>query len=380
MPMFDCSVAREGEVLRVSFAGELSGADAAALRARMRALPRGADRLVLDFAAVEAMEGIAAGALAGALAEWGVDVARVEIAATSPAAQPYLREFELDRLRGLAGYRIDRVPAAASIAGWPLRVMASVVDFTDFLRESLRWLVFAPLAGRGFKITPMIEQIRTIGVEGLSIVLPLGFIMGAVIGAIGGIQLERFGAKIYVADLVAIAIPMVIGPMITAILVAGRSGSSIAAEIGTMVVNEEVDALRAMGYHPGKYISAPRLLALILTLPMLTVLADLAGLLGGAAIGLFQLDFQPVMWLRETARALKLSDTYFGLFKSEVYAVVIGLVSVHAGLRVERSAEGVGRAARGAVVTTISALIVLEGVMDVVYSILKSRIAFLAQN
>ncbi len=378
--MFEIDTTQAGDVLRLALSGEFTGDQARGIHDRVRRAAGRTARIQLDLGAVEAMDGLGAGALAGALAEGAPEDRTVEVTASAPAVQPFLREFASDRLRALAGYRIARVYPARALARLPIRLWDSAVDFCAFAREGLRWLVFAPLAGRGLKYDYVLEQMRVIGVEGLSITVPLGFIMGAVIAAIGGIQLQKFGALIYVADLVAVAVPMVIGPMITAILVAGRTGSSIAAEIGTMVVNEEIDALRAMGYHPGKYVTAPRLLALILALPLLVILADLAGMLGGAAIGLFQLDFHPVLWIRQTTRALKLSDLYFGLMKSLVYAVLIGMVSVHAGLRAERSAEGVGRAARGAVVTSISLLIVSEGLMDVLYSVLKSKIPFLAMN
>ncbi len=378
--MFDLESHSEGRSVRLAIRGDAVAADCAAILERVRTAVRRSSRVELDLSGVEAMDSLGAAAVAAGVSAGAAPDVEVALGALSPAVEPFRREFETRRVRTLAGYAIGRAVPAHPLLALPLRAWAWSCDFAAFVREAVHWVLFAPLAGRGFKFDTFFDQVRVMGVEGLSITVPLGFIMGAVIAAIGGIQLEKFGALIYVADLVAVAIPMVIGPMITAILVAGRSGSSIAAEIGTMVVNEEIDALRAMGYHPGKYVTAPRLVALLFAMPILVVLADLAGLLGGAAIGLLQLDFHPSLWIRQTTHALKLSDTYFGLLKGLVYAALIGLVSVHAGLRVERSAEGVGRAARGAVVTTISLLIVGEGVMDVVYSVLKSRIPFLAMN
>jgi phospholipid/cholesterol/gamma-HCH transport system permease protein len=180
------------------------------------------------------------------------------------------------------------------------------------------------------------------------------------------LQLRQFGANLYVADLVAISIVRELGPIMTAILVAGRSGSAFAAEIGTMQVNEEVDALVTMGFDPMTFLSVPKLLAMLAVTPILTLFADLHGILGGLVVGMAGLDLTARAYLAETHEALTAPAILASLVKAEVFAVLIATVGCQRGFRVRGGADAVGAAATSAVVTSIFLVIIADSAFALV--------------
>ena len=205
------------------------------------------------------------------------------------------------------------------------------------------------------------------GADAVPIVAFINFLIGFVMAFQGAVQLRQFGANIFVADLVGAAVTRELAPLMTAIIVCGRSGAAFAAELGSMKVAEEVDALRTMGFEAMRYLVVPRAIALILMLPLLTLLADLVGILGGLAVGLSSLDLTISGYLVETRRALTLWDVYSGLIKSVVFALAIALIACQQGLATSGGAEGVGRRTTSSVVTTLFALVLLDAGFTVLF-------------
>lgn len=196
----------------------------------------------------------------------------------------------------------------------------------------------------------VLEQMDLIGVGSLPIVLLTGFFIGAVMVLQTSSQFERFGQTALTGDVVAIALVRELGPTITALLVAGRNASGIASELGSMVVTEQVDAMRAMGTDPSRKLVTPRVVAMILVLPLLTVLADLVGLIGGFIVSFLELRLNPVQYWTRAVDALAFGDIMQGMTKPLVFALIISTVGCYQGLTVRGGTQGVGRATTEAVV------------------------------
>lgn len=211
------------------------------------------------------------------------------------------------------------------------------------------------------------RQMVETGVRSIPITTFLNFFVGLILAMQTSYQLKKFGAVSYVPGLVGVSMIRELGPLLAAIILSGRIGASIAAEIGTMVVNEEVDALRTMGLRPARYLVAPRLLALMTMLPCLTILADVAGMLGGAVIGLYTLDLSWQFWWSKTFFTVVPKDVYTGTIKTVFFGALIGLISCRMGLSVTGGAEGVGRATTKAVVHSIVAIILADAVFTTVF-------------
>jgi phospholipid/cholesterol/gamma-HCH transport system permease protein len=191
-----------------------------------------------------------------------------------------------------------------------------------------------------------------------------------VLGLQGAIQLKRYGGDVFLAYLVGLSIVRELAPLLTAVLVTGRSGAAFAAELGTMRVNEEVDALRTLGQDPQRFLVLPRVMALLMVVPMLTVLADCIGCLGGLVIAVSYQGQPPATYLNQLRQAIHLSDMLTGLLKSVFFAGLIALVSCQRGLAAERGAEGVGRSTTSAVVVVLFGLVVIDSVFAVLFSLL----------
>jgi phospholipid/cholesterol/gamma-HCH transport system permease protein len=222
------------------------------------------------------------------------------------------------------------------------------------------WSFVAPFKGRGLKWGSTIHQMVLTGYSAVPIVSLIAFFVGMVLAFQGAYQLEKFGATYFVAALVGVSMTRELGPLITAIVVAGRSGSAFAAEIGTMKVSEEIDALEVMGLNRVKYLVVPKSLAMMIMMPCLTLLADLAGILGGTAFGVFQLEQTFSMYVLATQDALIMRDISTGLVKSFVFGALITTVGCYEGFSVRGGAEGVGKATTSSVVVSIFLIIVAD--------------------
>lgn len=227
------------------------------------------------------------------------------------------------------------------------------------------------LAGRArFRMADLWLIMQESGSQALPIVSLISFLVGLILAFVGAIQLKLFGAQIYVADLVGIAMVRAMGGIMAGIIMAGRTGASFAAQIGTMQVNEEIDALKTAGIPPIDYLVLPRVLALSVMMPLLTIYADLMGILGGLFVGVVGLGLSPTEFYVELRRAVPLVNLWIGLFSGLVFGVLVSLTGCLRGIQCGRSASAVGDATRSAVVTGIVSIVVATAIITVVCSIL----------
>jgi phospholipid/cholesterol/gamma-HCH transport system permease protein len=236
-----------------------------------------------------------------------------------------------------------------------------------FLGELLSALTYALFHPRSVRWDDVLAYMKRAGVDGLPIVGLISLLLGLILAFMSSLQLKQFGANIYVASLLAIAIVKELGPIMTAILVAGRSGSAFAAEIGTMMVNEEVDALTTMGFTPVRFLAVPKVLAAMIVVPLLTLYADLFGIIGGLIVGVMGLDLTVYTYLKATQQSLSLLDIITSLIKSGVFAVLIAGIGCQRGFEVRGGAEAVGSATTSAVVAAIFLIIVTDSAFALVF-------------
>ena len=203
------------------------------------------------------------------------------------------------------------------------------------------------------------------GAESLPIVSLISLLVGVILAFVGAIQLAVFGAQIYVADLVGIAMVRVLGAVMAGIIMAGRTGSAFAAQLGTMQVNEEIDALKTLGISPVEFLVLPRMLALVLMMPLLGLYADLMGVLGGLIVGVGMLDIDILEYLNQSQNAIRLVDFWVGLFTAAVFGVLVSLAGCLRGMQCGRDSAAVGEATTSAVVTGIVAIIVATSVITI---------------
>jgi phospholipid/cholesterol/gamma-HCH transport system permease protein len=236
-----------------------------------------------------------------------------------------------------------------------------VARLSKLFSEAFQWAFLAPLAGkRGLRRKAFIKQLVFIGNESFPIVALVTASVGAVLALQAAYQLKQFGAIFYTGGLVAVSLARELGPVVTAIVIAGRVGASITAELGTMKVQEEVDALLTMGISPVPFLVVPRLLAIGIMLPCLTILGDAIGMAGGWLIGTAGLGIPSSLYLEKSFDSLVPKDLITGVVKSFFFALLIGAIAIYKGLSVEAGAEGVGRATTQSVVLSIISIIVAD--------------------
>ena len=228
------------------------------------------------------------------------------------------------------------------------------------LVESLFWIFFGPFYRQPVRVPSVFTQMMQIGIAAVPIVFILSFAIGVMLAIQGIHTLKTFGAESQVVMGIAFSVTREFGPLITSILIAGRSGSALAARIGTMQVNQEIDALRVMGINPVRYLIAPALLAMLIMVPTLTFFSDIAGLLGGAVYTGIELGMSYDAYAIQSMDVLEVDDIMQGLIKSVVFAIIIVMVGVVNGFEVKGGAEGVGRSTTRSVVMAISYIVIAD--------------------
>ncbi|MGD8895262.1 MAG: ABC transporter permease [Acidobacteriota bacterium] len=280
----------------------------------------------------------------------------VELAAAVPPAEAG-RPPEDDALTA----RVGRIA---------LRAWNTANDATEFLGEVVQSLGIL-LRGRArFRRVDLMHALESAGVGALGIVALINFLVGTVLAFVGAVQLEQFGAQIYVANLTGIAVARVLGALMTGIVMSGRTGAAFAATLGTMNVNEETDALRTMGLKPIHFLVLPRLIATTLMMPALTAYAILMGMLGGMFVAVALLNIGAVEYLTQTQSALALKEVFIGLTMGLAFGVVVALTGCYYGLRCGRSSAAVGQATTKAVVSSIVLVVVVTATFTVVLYVL----------
>jgi phospholipid/cholesterol/gamma-HCH transport system permease protein len=226
------------------------------------------------------------------------------------------------------------------------------------------------LSGRPpFRARDFFYFVQACGVEALPVVSLIAFLVGVILAFVGAVQLRMFGAQIYVANLVGVGMVLEMGALMSGVIVAGRTGASYAAQLGTMQVNEEIDALQTMGISPVGFLVLPRMFALMLMLPLLCIYADFLGILGGSFIGVTMLDLSLVEYLEQTRKTLQLNHIGQGLLKSAVFGVLIGYAGCLRGMLCGRSASAVGEATTSAVVTSIVLIVVADSIITLIINL-----------
>jgi len=246
------------------------------------------------------------------------------------------------------------------------REAKGILDFFGSMVLAAGTLVRHPRLGNWKEVAPLMEKT---GADAVPIVILINFLVGFVMAFQSAKQLKMFGANIYVADLVGISLTRELAPLMTAIIVCGRSGAAFAAEIGSMKVNEEVDALRTLGLTPFGWLVVPRVIALVLVVPFLTLIADFIGITGGLIVGITDLDLTTQGYIIETLKAVQPWDVASGLLKSVVFAVAIGLIACQQGFAASGGAEGVGKRTTSTVVTSLFALVLIDALFTVLFRV-----------
>ncbi|MEX1025671.1 MAG: MlaE family lipid ABC transporter permease subunit [Planctomycetota bacterium] len=350
--------------------GELRLADGERFRNELAALAApSAETLHLDVSRLAELEGGAAALLLAARGEWRALGGELVIDGANERVRRLLDLYgcpgETVRLRDDP----ERVGLFEGIGNATLELVRMSKDGLAFL-GAFSWSTIAvlrqPQTIHWRSVTGLIERA---GANGVPVVLLINFLIGLIMALQSAAQLERFGAQRFVASLVGLSMTRELAPLMTAIVVAGRSGAAYAAELGTMKVSEEIDAVRTLGLDPLRYLVFPRVLAMILVVPLLTLVADAVSILGGLFVATTRLGLAPELYWNELAESVGSVDVIVGLVKSVFFAAAITLIACQRGLATRGGAAGVGAATTSSVVTTLIALIVIDAIATVVFEV-----------
>jgi phospholipid/cholesterol/gamma-HCH transport system permease protein len=244
-------------------------------------------------------------------------------------------------------------------------------DMVTFVGEAVQAFLDLARGKARFRKSDLFLTIQECGAQALPIVTLISFLVGLILAFVGAVQLKQFGAQIYVANLVGIGMAREMGALMTAIIMAGRTGAAFAAQLGTMRVNQEIDALTTLGIPSMHFLVLPRMLALMLMMPLLCLYADLMGILGGAFVGVTMLDLGIVEYFNQTKEALDVADFVIGLINSTVFGVLVAIAGCMRGIQCGNNAAAVGNAATSAVVTGIVFIVVSDSLLTLVYNALE---------
>jgi phospholipid/cholesterol/gamma-HCH transport system permease protein len=236
----------------------------------------------------------------------------------------------------------------------------------SFLGSACLALLHVCLHPKSLRKDDVFSYMQKTGVDAVPIVGLISFLMGLIMAFMSSVQLQQFGANIYVASLVSLAMTRELGPIMTAIIVAGRSGSAFAAEIGTMKINEEIDALFTMGFDPTRFLVVPKIVAAVIVVPLLTLFSDVFAIVGGLIVGVLTLDLTANAYITQTLKTLSLFDVFLGFFKSVVFALLVSWVGCLRGFQVKGGAASVGQATTSAVVSGIFLIILFNSAFSVI--------------
>jgi phospholipid/cholesterol/gamma-HCH transport system permease protein len=365
----------EGDDWRLHLNGDWSLASMAQIEAQLNALPdtlRGT--LVCDWSRAEAPGIGPAWALLMRLTDLGARHLDVRHTGNPPHYLELLQKLKAERHAARAASTPEPIleRAVGKLGRWAVlqgTEARAVIGFFGRIVTVLREALSRP---RALRPSSLARHIYETGITAIPIVSLIAFLISVIVAYLGAQQLSRFGADIFVVDLVTISVLREMGVLLTAIIVAGRSGSAFAAEIGAMQLNEETDALRAMGMNPIELLVVPRVLALIIVMPLLTVIADAMGLAGGGLLSLLNLHIPLPQFIDRLRESLSPTTFWSGLIKAPVFAVLIAMVGTYRGMQVRDSARELGRLTTVAVVESIF-LVILA---DALFAILFVQIGF----
>jgi phospholipid/cholesterol/gamma-HCH transport system permease protein len=359
-----------GRGWQLKLRGDWSLAAMPQIEAQLQSLPTTLRGPVLcDWSHAEAPGIAPAWALLRRLTDAGLPSAEVSHSGGAPHFLELLQKLELDLLTPsgpqVAPQKLEG--PIAKLGRWSVlqgRHARGVLEFLGRIAAVVGQGFFRP---RALRISSLARHVYETGITAIPIVSLIAFLISVIVAYIGAQQLSRFGADIFVVDLVTIAVLREMGVLLTAIIVAGRSGSAFAAEIGVMQLNEETDALRAMGMNPVEMLVVPRVLALIIVLPLLTVIADAMGLAGGGLLSLIDLNIPLPQFTYRLRESLSSTTFWSGLIKAPVFAALIAMVGTYRGMQVRDSARELGRLTTVAVVQAIFMVILADALFAVLF-------------
>jgi len=247
-------------------------------------------------------------------------------------------------------------------------ILLEFIDGIGFFGQVIQTLAGTILHPSRLRLTPLVYHMERVGLNALPIVGLISFLIGVVLAYQGATQLQKFGAEVFVVDLIGVSVLREIGILLTAIVVAGRSGSAFTAQIGSMKVNEEVDAMRTLGLDPIQVLVLPRLLALVLMMPLLAFFADMMGLLGGGLMAWSVLDVSPAMFVERLNASISMWTFWVGIIKAPVFGLIIALTGCYEGLQVSNSAESVGSRTTRAVVESIFLVMIVDAMFSIFFA------------
>jgi phospholipid/cholesterol/gamma-HCH transport system permease protein len=359
-------------VTRVELGGRVTIAEAAALWKRVTELlesSAGVPLVVLDFERVELIDGACMALLVHLRNERAARGGRTDFTGGSADVRRVVELYARKR-RPRARRRRRPRSTVEQVGQATLNVFDEAVSMLGFVGDLAASTWASLRRPRSINARDVFLTMERAGADATPIVLLINFLIGFVIAYQSAQELARFGANIYVADLVGVSMTRELAPLMTAIILCGRTGAAFSAELGTMVVSEEVDGLRTLGFLPFPYLVMPRLLGLVCVAPLLTLLADAVGIAGGLVVGAWTLDVTPTAFWGETLSAVKPWDVWSGVLKSMVFAGAIAVISCHQGLATSGGAEGVGRRTTTAVVSILFMLILLDAVFTLLFGAL----------
>jgi phospholipid/cholesterol/gamma-HCH transport system permease protein len=327
------------------------------LTTEMRTL-RAGDRVRLDLSHLERADGAAIAVIAHVRRQLHDKGVAIETVGAPGHVQELFRVYDYP---GSVPSGPERGPELLTRAGQATAELAREVrQWAAFVARLAVACVGAVTRPRSVKWGDVPRLMERAGADGIPILVIVNFLIGVVTAYESAVQLRRFGATIYVADLVGVSIVRELGPLITAVVVTGRTGAAFAAELATMKVSEEIDALRAMGIDPLRFLVIPRILSVVATVPLLTLVGDAVGMFGGLVVGALALGITQPEYLAETKTTVFASDIFWGVGKSIVFALAIGLIACQQGLAAGGGASGVGRRTTSSVVSILFALIAID--------------------
>jgi phospholipid/cholesterol/gamma-HCH transport system permease protein len=353
----------------LSLQGRLDVSNAAALIAELTPLVR--DRrpaaLVVDLARLDYCDDFGVAMLVGLKKAMAAQQGDFVLTGLNDRINRILAVHRFDTLgQPLGRTRRTRADIFTRLGEATLDITAGLNFVLSFLGNTVLSLLHVCRQPRLLRLNDTLDTMQRVGVDALPIVGLISFLLGLIMAFISAVQLQQFGANIYVASLVSLSMTRELGPIMTAIIVAGRSGSAFAAEIGSMKLSEEVDALFTMGIDPHIFLVIPRLLASVLMVPFLTLFADVFAIAGGLLVGVGMLDLTVSGYINQTINTLDLFDVFWGFSKAGVFALLVAWTGCLRGFQVRGGAAGVGRATTSAVVTGIFLIIMSDSILVVI--------------
>ncbi len=353
---------------RLSIVGRLDATTTGAVwRQAMQILARvKTATVILDASGVEYCDGAGIALLIHLRAQQGAGGGRLEIHGLHAEFQELLRDIAGGESLSTTLPVVEETSFAEQIGKAVVELLQDIRTVISFVGELFLAMAHAARHPRRVRWRDTLKIAEALGVDALPIILLIGFLMGLIMAFQAAIPLGQFGAQIFVANLIGLAILRELGPLMTAIVLAGRSGSAFAAEIGTMKVREEIDALKTMDLEPVRFLVVPRVIAALVMTPLLTVFADLVGLMGGSVV-LLSLGFPLITFFHQLQSAVSYGSPVGGIVKSFFFGILVAAIGCLRGLQTKNGASAVGESTTRAVVSAIILIVITDGIFSVVY-------------